>query len=126
MSTFNVRVYVGNMAGGDMRPVEAVVDTGCSDSMFPASLLAELHIEPDDEAECFYANEESEWRDTGLATIQIGERNRPCPVIFGPENQYLLGSTTLEIFHLAVDPVAEKLAPAPGLRVGWGGQISMV
>ena len=34
-----------------------------------------------------------------------------CPVIFGPEDQYLLGATTLEIFNLMVDPVAGELIP---------------
>ncbi len=39
MGTFATKVRVGNPAGGDTLEVEALVDTGASHSMFPASLL---------------------------------------------------------------------------------------
>ena len=123
MGYFSVQVSVGHPRGygGDMRPVAAVVDTGASDSMFPASLFEELHIEPEGTYPCQYANGETDTRAYGVAAIQIGERTNICPVIFGPDNQFLLGSTTLEIFKLAVDPVGQELAPA--LRFGWGGPL---
>ena len=38
-----------------------------------------------------------------------GHPERYCPVIFGPEDQYLVGATTLEFFNLMVDPVAGAL-----------------
>ena len=41
--------------------------------------------------------------------LYIGPDNRRCPVIFGVEDEYLLGATTLEIFNLAADPVNETL-----------------
>ena len=50
-----------------------------------------------------------EW-EIGVAQINIDGTEWPCPVIFGPENQYLLGATTLEIFGLMVDPVAGELS----------------
>lgn len=43
-------------------------------------------------------------RDVGEAQFRIDNRERACPVIFGPEGQYLLGATTLQIFDLMVDP----------------------
>ena len=46
MGTFSVMVSVGNPSGGDQVAIEALVDTGASDSMFPASLLEHLHLEP--------------------------------------------------------------------------------
>ena len=50
----------------------------------------------------------------GAARLRIDDREEVCPVIFGPEGQYLLGATTLEIFELTVDPTAPNphLAPA--------------
>lgn len=119
MGYFSVRVHVGHPYDtvGDLRPVEAVVDTGASDSMFPASLFEQLHIEPEGEYPCRYANGETEMRNYGEASIRIGERSKICPVIFGPDGLFLLGATTLEIFKLAVDPVAQELVPVPALRL---------
>ena len=51
------------------------------------------------------------------ARFGIGETARRCPVIFGPEDQYLIGATTLNIFELAVDATGERLAPATDLRL---------
>ncbi len=125
MGYFSVLVHVGHSRGlgSDMRPVEAVVDTGASDSMFPASLFERLNIEPEGEYPCFYANGESEMRNYGVASIRIGERTNICPVIFGPDGHFLLGATALEIFKLAVDPVGQELVPVRGLRLGWGGPL---
>lgn len=125
MGYFSVLVHVGHPRSpdSDMRPVEAVVDTGASDSMFPASLFEQLHVEPRGEYPCFYANGESEIRSYGVASIRIGGSTNICPVIFGPDNHFLLGATTLEIFKLAVDPVGQELVPVRGLRLGWGGPL---
>ena len=125
MGYFSVPIHVGHSSipGGDMFPVAAVVDTGASDSMFPASLLERLHVEPERQFRCWYASGESEIRNYGKALIRIAERTNICPVIFGPEGHFLLGATTLEIFKLAVDPVAQELIPIRGLRLGWGGAI---
>ncbi len=125
MGYFSVLVHVGHAwgVGGDMRPVEAVVDTGASDSVFPASLLEELHVEPEGTYPCRYANGETDTRAYGEAAVRIGERTKICPVIFGPDNHFLLGATTLEIFKLAVDPVGQELVPVRGLRLGWGGPL---
>lgn len=125
MGYFSVPIQVGNpsVTGGDMLPVDALVDTGASDSMLPASLFERLRIEPEGSYPCRYANGETETRNYGVAAIRLGERTNICPVIFGPEDIFLLGATTLEIFKLAVDPVGQELIPVPALRLGWGGAI---
>ena len=123
MGTFNIRVDVGHPSGGDMESVEAMVDTGASDSVFPASLLTWLHIEQEGQITCEYANGEQEELSYGAALIRIGERSNVCPVVFGAEGQFLVGATTLEFFKLAVDPVRQELIPTRGLRLGWGGRL---
>ena len=40
----------------------------------------------------------------GEARFNIEGQEQTCPVIFGPEDKYLLGATTLEDFDLVVDP----------------------
>ena len=104
-----VAIAVGHPDGGDMAPVTAIVDTGADHTMLPVSLLAGLSI-PETERTYWSLADGSEIElGYGIARIAIDEREYPCPVIFGPEEQYLLGATTLEIFNLSVEPRARQL-----------------
>ena len=49
--------------------------------------------------------------DIGEARIGYQGRSYVCPVVFGPEDQYVLGDITLETFRLVVDPVRKELVP---------------
>ena len=109
MSTFNKDIGVGHMDGGDLVPVSATVDTGASHSIFPASLLAELHIEPRRRETYTLADGNRREYGYGFARIAIDDWEFPCPVVFGDEDIYLLGATTLEIFGLMVDSTGEQL-----------------
>ena len=109
MGTFSVAMGVGDLDRGPLTPVVAMVDTGAFDSMLPASFLKGLGLEPLDREVFTLADGSEVEYETGTARIGLGERERPCPVAFGPEGQYLLGATTLEIFRLMVDPVDQQL-----------------
>jgi len=111
MSTFEVEVGIGRHFGGPVIQVQALVDTGAFNSIMPASLLRRLGITPTERRKYALAgNSEVEW-EVGEACINIDGTEWHCPVIFGPEDQYLLGATTLEIFGLLVDPVGGELVP---------------
>jgi hypothetical protein len=71
--------------------------------MMPESLLKALRLTPDDRI--WFRIADGNWAeyDTGEARFQIGAKRRSCTVIFGPEDKYLLGATTLEVFDLMVD-----------------------
>jgi len=120
---FKVDVSVGNLDGGDLAPVQPVVDTGAAHSMLPASLMIQLRIEPREELGFILANGSRVRYGYGFARFSIDGDERTCPVIFGPDNNYLLGASTLEIFNLVVDPSGERLAPAEWLSLGWGGPL---
>ena len=49
MSIFTVPISVGHPNGGDLYPLDAVVDTGAAHSMLPASLLADLSVPAEEE-----------------------------------------------------------------------------
>ena len=119
MGTFQVEIGIGNPMGGDLRPVSALVDTGATHSMMPADLLADLRINPTRQRHFRMADGSQPEYGVGAARVGIDGREEVCPVIFGPEGEYLLGATTLEIFELAVDPTAPnpRLTPAPDLRL---------
>ena len=115
MGTFSVGIKVGNVNGGDSEPVpEVMVDTGAVYTVLPTSLLEWLHVEPRWEATCEFADDRIEKRRAGEVRIEIDGFDgwRACVVVFGTEKSYLLGATTLENFHLMVDPVGQRLLPS--------------
>ena len=115
MGTFNVTIGVGHLGGGDLAEVSAMVDTGVDTgaihSMIPASELTGLRIQPHESYWWTLADGSGVEYSYGMARFAIGDKELPCPVIFGPEDEYLLGATTLEIFGLVVDPVGQVLLP---------------
>ena len=113
MGLVYVDIQVGNEGGGDMVNVpDVLVDTGSAHTVLPASLLAELHVQPKDQGEVIRAGEETTtlW-DIGQVNIRIVDAPQvwACPVYFCPVEEYLLGATTLEIFGLMVDPGGDGL-----------------
>ena len=111
MGAFEVTIGIGNPAGGDLTPVEAMVDTGAAHSMMPGSLLSWIGLSPSERFPYVLADGREVEYGYGMARFGIDGREWPCPVIFGPDDEYLLGATTLEIFNLMVDPVGQRLLP---------------
>jgi predicted aspartyl protease len=102
MSTFSTPIEVGDLAGARFIALEAVVDTGASDTFLPGNVLDSLGID----TTIVY--------DVGQARILLDGRERFVLVVFGPDAiTPLLGATTLELFHLGVDPVGHRLIPVP-------------
>ena len=121
MGTFAVEMTVSpvDFSVGEM--VTALVDTGASYSMIPASRLRRLGIEPDETVEFELAGGEITEYPTGWAGFSATGRRGRARIIFGPEDEYLLGATTLEDLGLMVDPVNYRLVPTrrllkPGLH----------
>ena len=111
MGAFTITVGVGHPRGGDLAPVSAMVDTGAAHSMMPKSLLYRLRLEPSERFRYTLADGREVEYGYGMARFGIDGREWPCPVIFGPDDEYLLGATTLEIFNLMADPVGQRLLP---------------
>lgn len=123
MGIFTVELGVGHPAGGDLAPVDAVVDTGAAHSMLPAALLDSLHVPPRRQLDFILADGSVVNYGYGIAQFRIADEELPCPVIFGPDGNYLLGASTLEVFNLMADPSDQRLVPVEWLRLGWGGAI---
>ena len=117
MGTFRNEIGVAGLDGDNPVTVTALVDTGATHSMMPASLLDRLGITPTRQRTFTMADGRTETYDIGAAMFSVGEEVMPCPVIFGREGRYLLGATTLENFDLAVDPVNQKLTPVAELTI---------
>ncbi len=121
MPTFSVPIKVGNPAGGALAPATAVVDTGADHSMLPASLLERLDIAPLERMQFMRDDGSRDEYGIGIASIAIDGRERPCPVIFGPDDAYMLGASTLEIFNLRANWTNGRLEPEAWLSLGRGG-----
>lgn len=109
MGTFSVDLWVGNMFTDAAATVSALVDTGATNTMLPASLLSELGIEPVETRIARVADGRRIELQTAWARFSVQGRNAVARVAFGPEGQYLMGATTLEDLALAVDPVDQRL-----------------
>ena len=101
MGTFSVEIGVGNLDSGPLTPVSAVVDTGAFDSMFPAALLKRLGLEPTGREIYTLADGSRVECEVGRARIGLDGRELPCRVVFGPEDQYLLGGHSPGVFPSA-------------------------
>ncbi len=125
MGVFETTVSIGNIEGGDRAEMVAMVDTGASDSMFPASLLEYLHVHPRAQVDYVLADGSEVTYGRGQAHVTIDDRDGICPVIFGPEgdDNCLIGATTLQILMFTVDSVNETLIPTSKGRLGYGGNL---
>ena len=120
MGAFTVQATVGNLDAAEQEQVEALVDTGSTFSALPASLLRRLGIAPTLTRRLRRANGQVEEYQAGTAFFTVNGRDGVAMVVFGPEDVYLLGATTLESLLFAVDPVNKQLIPEVGLLM-WGG-----
>jgi predicted aspartyl protease len=118
MGIFHARIGVANPDIGEFQWVDALVDTGANYSMFPESLLDQLlNLSPIDSATFRLADGRVQTYQLGQANFRIGDRERISPVVFGPEDRYLLGAVSLQSFGLIADTTNHQLVPAPELTL---------
>jgi len=119
VGTFRVEVEVGDPTGQRFERYEAVVDTGSTYSVFPATVLGRLGVEPHRTSAFELADgSRKEWP-IGRTWLRLDGRQELSLVVFGDEDtEPILGAVALEEFLLAPDPVRRKLVPVPGLMMG--------
>ncbi len=118
MGIFYARVGVSDGNGGATEWVDALVDTGATYSVLPTSLLRNrVGVSPDTHMVFTFANGDQARLPVGEARFQFGDRQGTSKVVFGEENQYLLGATTLQILGLIADTTEHRLIPAPKLLI---------
>ena len=115
MGILRVPLQVGNPFTGQTEIVEAIVDTAAVDSVMPSSLLHRLGIERMRTVRYRTASGERVEYDVGSAYFSAEGFRCIANVVFGPEEDPLLGATTLEQLYLVVDPRNQRLAPVEGL-----------
>lgn len=116
MGTFRYAIEMGDPAGSHFEQVEALVDTGSTYTLIPASVLRRLGVTPHTRASFNLADGRQIELEIGRTWVRINGRSEITLVVFGDEGaEPLLGAVTLEEFLLAPDPVGQRLIPVPGL-----------
>ena len=116
MVTFEIKIGVSGLTSGEFIETEALVDTGASHTLLPSPLLQRLDVKPIDRIPFQLADQHVVNYEVGQVRLRIDGRERIVLVVFGePSASPLIAATTLELFNLAVDPVAKRLFPVAGL-----------
>jgi len=116
VGTFSVPMEVGTLDGQSYETIEALVDTGASYTVAPASLLNRLGITPREHIEFELADGRIIELGIGEARVRIDGRDAVTLVVFGEEGvSPLLGAYTLEGVRLAVDPLRQLLVHTSAL-----------
>ncbi len=116
MGTFSVTIEVGDIQGHRFEEMEALVDTGATATVLPASALKQMGIVPTKRKIFEYANGVQTELDMAPVLVRIEGDEAPTWVIFGEEGTSpILGAHALEGLLLGVDPFAQRLISVHGL-----------
>ncbi len=112
MGTFRVQIEVGDPEGKRFQAVEALVDTGATNTTLPASLLESLGVTPYTTTLFELADGRELELGVGRTWVRVDGQQEFTQVVFaGVETEPILGAVTLEEMGLAVDPVKRSLQP---------------
>ena len=112
MGTFTVRIEVGDVAGRRFESVEALVDTGATNTVLPEAMLTQLGVKPYRRSRFQLADGSQLELDVGRTWVRVDGQEEFTQVVFGGvESEPILGAVTLEEMGLAADPVGRRLVP---------------
>lgn len=116
MGTFSVTIEVGDPSGERFRDVEALVDTGATTTVIPASVLAEIGVVATKQEEFQYADGRRTQMDMAETKVRVQGKETTTWVIFGEEDGgVLLGSYTLEGVLMGADLYNQRLIAVSGI-----------
>jgi aspartyl protease family protein len=112
MGVFKIPIEVGDPAGQSYQSVDAMVDTGATNTMFPAKLLHKLGVTPYKKSIFELGDGRQVEFEVGRTWVKVDGQQEFTQVIFGNDDaEALLGAVTLEEMALSVDPVRRRLVP---------------
>lgn len=112
MGTFTVPLQVADPEGRHYETIDAMVDSGATYTVLPASILERLGVVPHSARSFVFADGSRVERGFGRTWMRLNGREDVSPVVFWDESaRPLLGAVTLEIFSLGIDPVNGRLVP---------------
>lgn len=116
MALTYLNVSINNPTNGHQSVTRRLlVDSGATYSIIAAKDLKKLGIKPDSTQQFTLANGQTITKPVGEARFHWKDRARTAPVVFGDDDVYVLGTTTLEAMGLILDPLNRKLLKLPML-----------
>lgn len=112
MGTFRYPIEIGDPQGTRFERLDALVDTGASYTVVPASVLRQLGVVPTDRRGFRLGDGRRTEREVGETRVRIDGKALMTLVVFGDKPAgSALGALTLEALGLAIDPVNRRLVP---------------
>lgn len=117
MGIFSVRIEIGDPQSNTFEPVDALVDTGSTNTAIPGSVLRRLGVTPQYRDRFELADDSVVALDVGRSWVKVNGRQEFTQVVFAEEGtEPRLGMITLEEMGLGVDPIRQTLVPVPKKR----------
>jgi len=112
MGTFRVEIEVGDPEGSRFESIEALVDTGATNTALPAPLRSSLGVTPYTRTVFELADGRDIELEVGRTWVRVDGQQEFTQVVFSAADaEPILGAITLEEMGLAVDPVSRRLLP---------------
>ncbi len=112
MGAFRVQIEVGDPEGKRFEVVDALVDTGATNTTLPSELLQGLGVAPYTTTVFELADGRQLQLGVGRTWVKVDGQQEFTQVVFAGEGtEPILGAVTLEEMGLAVDPVKRRLQP---------------
>jgi predicted aspartyl protease len=125
IGVFRQIIEIGDPAGTRFASMDAIVDTGATFTVVPASILNNLGVVPNRRVRFRLADGGLLERDVGETMVRVLDYQAIRLVAFGSDDApALLGSDTLEGLLLTVDPVQERLVPTDGWMLSYTGNLN--
>ena len=116
MGTFTQFIQIGNPTSNAWHTIEALVEPGASFPVVPATLLDQLGVERTDSVEFQDTGGRVFERGTGIAAFHIQGRTDRSRVVFGAEDEAVIGVSILWHLRLAADQTNSRVVPIRPLR----------
>ncbi|MDD9961147.1 MAG: aspartyl protease family protein [Gammaproteobacteria bacterium] len=118
MGTFTIPLEVAGPERRHYETIDALVDSGATYTVLPASVLERLGVVPHSSRRFVLADGSRVERGFGRTWMRLDGREDLSPVVFWDESaRPLLGAVTLEIFSLGIDLVNGRLMPVDALML---------
>jgi len=118
MGYVKVRGIVSDPAKRKSKEVEFLTNTGAGYMVVPPSLAEEIGLEPIERTKAMLADKREVEAMYAFAYVKILDREAPVPVMIMDSPAPLIGSFTLQVLGLLVDPAKEEIGVSRPFALG--------
>ena len=118
MGYVKVRAKIGDAEQRRVKELEFLVDMGASYMVVPPSVAEELGLKPNKKAKVTLADKREVDAGYAFAYVSLLGREAPVTVLVFESPMPLLGTFTLQVLGLEVDPAKEEVRPSRPFTLG--------